>query len=192
MTLAGRRGLIRAAVIQGEAPLLLSRPALKKLGASMNFAADELVLFDGQQKVAMSINEAGQYTVPVAEFEDATRRGWSCRSTCRESVAVAVGPQDLDDAGQDHCELSADGRTVIRHHVVPRRDRFTPAQCDCPVPVSQLEADRKTQGLCRDGKPFVLKDSWKLGRTSHGVCGTGSWTGTTTFQVCFPARGGRI
>ena len=46
VTLGGKRGLIRAAVIQGEAPVLLSRPASKKLEASMNFAADELIFFD--------------------------------------------------------------------------------------------------------------------------------------------------
>ena len=42
--IAGRRGVVRAAVVRGDAPLLLSRAALKSLTASMNFATDELLI----------------------------------------------------------------------------------------------------------------------------------------------------
>jgi hypothetical protein len=45
VTLAGRKGIIRASVARGEAPLLISRSALKRLGASLDFSSDTLKLF---------------------------------------------------------------------------------------------------------------------------------------------------
>ncbi|OLP88380.1 putative transposon protein [Symbiodinium microadriaticum] len=67
--MAGRRGIVKAAIIGGRAPLLLSRPALKTLGASMDFGRDELSLFNGDQAIPMNVNEAGQYIIPVANFD---------------------------------------------------------------------------------------------------------------------------
>ena len=45
VTLANKRGVVKAAVIQGDAPLLLSRSALKALGAVLDFQRDELNVF---------------------------------------------------------------------------------------------------------------------------------------------------
>ena len=63
---AGRRGLVRAAIIGGEAPLLLSRGALKTLGARMDFSNDELQLFEAEKVIKMETNGTGQYIIPVA------------------------------------------------------------------------------------------------------------------------------
>ena len=65
--LAGKAGIIKAAIIQGKAPLM-SRPALKTLSAKMDFTKDELCLFESGESVPLQINEAGQYIVPVAQF----------------------------------------------------------------------------------------------------------------------------
>ena len=43
--LAGKSGVLQAAVVKGSAPLLVSRHALKRLGANINFAEDRLKLF---------------------------------------------------------------------------------------------------------------------------------------------------
>ena len=61
----GKQGVIRAAIIRGQAPLLLSRPALKRLHARLDFDKDELVLFNEGLRVPLRVNEAGQYVVPV-------------------------------------------------------------------------------------------------------------------------------
>ncbi|CAL1158162.1 unnamed protein product, partial [Cladocopium goreaui] len=66
--LAERQGVIRAAIVKGDAPLLLSRPAMKTLAAEMDFAKDELRLFGGNTAVSMQVNTAGQYMIPVTEF----------------------------------------------------------------------------------------------------------------------------
>lgn len=46
--LAGKFGRVRASVVKGSAPLLLSRPALKTLKAKVDFDSDQLTLWDGQ------------------------------------------------------------------------------------------------------------------------------------------------
>lgn len=61
VTLAGKRGVIRAAIIKGDAPLLLSRTALKSLGASLDFQKDCLRVFD--TSVPLQTNSAGQYVI---------------------------------------------------------------------------------------------------------------------------------
>eukprot|EP00435_Cladocopium_sp_Y103_P073897 s9_g45.t1 len=59
--LAGRKGVIRASIVRGAAPLLISRTALKKLGASLDFQHDRLRLFN--REVPLQVNQAGQYVV---------------------------------------------------------------------------------------------------------------------------------
>ena len=66
--LAGRRGQLTAAIVQGDAPLLVSRPALKRLRASIDFEKDQLCLFGDGSKVDLSTNAAGQYVVDLSDF----------------------------------------------------------------------------------------------------------------------------
>ena len=66
--LAGRFGTVQAAVVRGDAPLLLSRPALKRLGATIDFHGDRLKLFHGDVDMSLKSNAAGQYVVNVMDF----------------------------------------------------------------------------------------------------------------------------
>eukprot|EP00435_Cladocopium_sp_Y103_P024394 s443_g6.t1 len=66
--LAGKRGILQAAVVKGTAPLLVSRPALKRLGASIDFSQDRLSLFHDKAQVPLKVNAAGQYVVDVMQF----------------------------------------------------------------------------------------------------------------------------
>ena len=43
--IGGRRGTINAAVVQGDAPLLISRPAMKTMQATLCFGRDSLTMF---------------------------------------------------------------------------------------------------------------------------------------------------
>ena len=61
VTIAGKRGVIRASIVKGDAPLLISRSALKRLGASLDFAKDSLRIFG--QDVPLQVNLAGQYVI---------------------------------------------------------------------------------------------------------------------------------
>ena len=64
VTLASHRGIIRASIVQGSAPLLISRSALKKLGAQLDFKKDTLSILGGAP-INLRTNSAGQYIVDV-------------------------------------------------------------------------------------------------------------------------------
>ena len=92
--LHGRRGILQAAVVKGSAPLLVSRPALKRLGAQIDFSNDQLSLFQGQVQVPLEVNSAGQYMVDVMQFPDRAFVPKSDVSSPSQSspVSTAVGP----------------------------------------------------------------------------------------------------
>lgn len=69
--LAGRRGVISAAIVQGDAPLLVSRSALRALQACIDFHKQEIRLFADQVKVPLSVNSAGQYILDLMEHRPA-------------------------------------------------------------------------------------------------------------------------
>ena len=66
--LAGRFGNVQAAVVKGDAPLLLSRPALKRLVATLDFENDRVKLFSGAVELELKSNAAGQYVLGVLDF----------------------------------------------------------------------------------------------------------------------------
>ena len=65
--LAGRRGVISAAIVQGDAPLLISRTALRALQACIDFHKQEIRLFADQVTVPLDVNAAGQYILNLME-----------------------------------------------------------------------------------------------------------------------------
>ena len=65
----GEDGHIEAAVIQGDAPLLLSRSAMKSLGASLDFERETLTL-KGRESRPVQVNSAGQFIEPVPDEMD--------------------------------------------------------------------------------------------------------------------------
>ena len=91
VSLAGRRGVVRAALIRGKAPLLLSRAALKTLKANMDFAKDELCIFEGDQRLPMHTNRAGQYIIPVADFSTEVPEKHSTEVPEKQSNHVEIG-----------------------------------------------------------------------------------------------------
>ena len=63
VVLAGRRGFIRAAIVKGNAPLLISRGAMKTLNAQLDFGRSELRLFSEGLVIPLKTNAAGQFVV---------------------------------------------------------------------------------------------------------------------------------
>ena len=177
--LAGRRGLVRAAIIQGTAPLLLSRPALKTLRARMNFETDEIYLFDSSKPVPLDTNEAGQYMLPVADFGDPESK------TEQEVTHESPPPAGVAHVAiqQDYWIKSEDGSSVTRKHVVPRTSAFTPCHEDCPVPVDQLQDCRETI-TCSSGQTSkCVVDNWRTPSEAHQQFGPDPWSGETRFQI---------
>ena len=60
-------GSIRAAIVKGDAPLLISRAALQKLNAVINFSDSTMTLFTDQRKIPLQTNEAGQFVVRLID-----------------------------------------------------------------------------------------------------------------------------
>lgn len=61
--IAGRKGIIKASIVRGSAPLLISRPALRALQAQVDFHKDRLIVFKDRVVVPLRTNEAGQYVL---------------------------------------------------------------------------------------------------------------------------------
>ncbi|CAK9033038.1 unnamed protein product [Durusdinium trenchii] len=89
VVLAHRRGVIRAAVIKGDAPLLLSRTALKTLGATLDFAHDSLQVFG--KTIPLQTNSAGQYVVQLTG-EDSVCSPAAAFTEVMASVEASPGP----------------------------------------------------------------------------------------------------
>ena len=65
VVLAGKTGVVRVALVKGEAPLLVSRKALQALKAKLDFTKNELTVFDSEAVIPLQVNSAGQYVVPL-------------------------------------------------------------------------------------------------------------------------------
>eukprot|EP00435_Cladocopium_sp_Y103_P031858 s655_g8.t1 len=65
--IAGRRGTIKAAVVKGNAPLLISRGALQTLRAIVDFGENQMKIFEDQAVVPLHTNAAGQYVISVMD-----------------------------------------------------------------------------------------------------------------------------
>ena len=63
--LAGKSGVIKAAVVSGQAPLLISRAALQSLEATMDFKDGTLTVFSDRRSIPMKTNAAGQFIIDV-------------------------------------------------------------------------------------------------------------------------------
>ncbi len=66
--IAGELGSIRAAVIQGQAPLLLGRPTLEKLNINLDFANKKIYLLNKSEPLQMVCNSAGQLLLGLTDF----------------------------------------------------------------------------------------------------------------------------
>ena len=71
--LAGKTGVIKVALVKGEAPLLVSRKALQALHAKLDFSKGELTVFDEEAVVPLQVNDAGQYIVPLLGESESAR-----------------------------------------------------------------------------------------------------------------------
>ena len=188
--LANRPGFVTAAVVRGDVTLLLSRPALKKLGATLDFAGDSLTLFDGQSSLALETNAAGQYTVNVSCFPEDAAALFPSRvkpSEKPEPPPAACHSVQFDKPPvgkkKDFWEFRPQERLVIRHHLKPRRALFTPHMSQCPVSLDSLGPTRLTKFDVVTPHTRDRSDSWKDSMVAHTIVGHEPWTGQTIFKL---------
>ena len=65
VVIAGRPGTIHTSLVQGKAPLLISRDALRALSAKIDFSANEMRVFPEELIVPLETNSAGQYVIQL-------------------------------------------------------------------------------------------------------------------------------
>ena len=205
--LAEKRGAVLAAVVQGDATLLLSRPAMKKLEAEMNFHTDELKLFNGKTSVPMSLNAAGQYMIPVCNFEP--NENSVCVAAHQPDADPVYAAQSITDdpvlfdaVPPPPTEVSIVGKKgkskgywvanhakeeIVRHHVRPRTERFTPCNTHCPVDPADLSSERVTRWHLVDHSDMhELQDEWTKPSDAHAHVGDQLgkyWLGETVFFI---------
>lgn len=96
--IGGRRGTICAAVVQGDAPLLISRPALKTLQANLSFGGDSLTLISDKLEV------------PVTLLDNTPWMSWTFRRRSSRSYSLMFRRQVL------RCQLPK--RTILKARVL--------------------------------------------------------------------------
>ena len=75
------------------------------------------------------------------------------------------------------------GNRVIREHLLPRRQLFTPAASGCPVPLGELCETRTTRAVKNNGETSVLfSHNWKHRGEAHRKLDF-EWSGQTIFYL---------
>ena len=103
VVLAGRKGSIRAAIVKGSAPLLVSRKALKALKAKIDFESSELTLFEDEKKVPLKTNTAGQFVVYLLGTEDRNEATFDevLQTTCLRDEGLNDPSEEAEDHASD-------------------------------------------------------------------------------------------
>ena len=137
--LGGREGSIKAAIIQGTAPLLISRSALKTLKASLHFGSDELELFESGKSIPLQTNSANQYIVNVlddardgSKFEEIMMTSSSDGSTAEPVedhgvVSMSGSKEPVASCGSDNSSLDP-------QNAVETNDVLAPSPATCRKP----------------------------------------------------------
>lgn len=102
----GKTGNVHACIVHGSAPLLLSRPAMKKLRAVIDFDKDNSSMLDGEVTIPIQTNEAGQYVVNVTCFDKdqdpgQTRREPFTLHSCDEQRDSIAAVSSILPSGDD-------------------------------------------------------------------------------------------
>ena len=145
----------------------------------------------------MSVNEAGQYRIDVSDFPGSS----PCENASAASHDQTIQPehpepvQDIPecpsastsvkfnyhrDKPKDFWEIRPGDRIVIRHHLKPRKARFTPCHTQCPVDVNDLQPFRCTHvSVVSQEKEYQVCDSWTDSQTAHMTEASAMWKGKT-------------
>ena len=130
--LGGRPGTIKAAIVQGSAPLLISRNALRTLKAVIDFSASELIVFDERIKVPLLTNQAGQFTVDLLGDQDVALEPFAevmtLQTSLKPDASVPLPDEPADQGSSDSVEPALHPQDPVpgteELHVWKRDDHF--------------------------------------------------------------------
>ena len=122
VVLAGKKGSIRAAIVKGSAPLLVSRKALKSLKAKIDFDRSELTVFEDGKTVPLKTNAAGQFVVYLLGNEDQSEAAFDevLETTCLRGAEPAELSEVEDPAkpSSQHWSLTCPADAAEPNEVV--------------------------------------------------------------------------
>ena len=191
---------MRAYIIEGKVPLLISKPFLQALGANINLAENRVELDklgvtlemtgQGEGHIMMNLMEFGPQGFQVPRNIEPRVDHRECRiyhAEGEEQVAeVDIPQQDTWEQQGDHW---------IRHHYVARRSLYSPdssGKGDGP--------DSKTldnTGITEveylgapdtEGRGDIIKDIWSQPKTRKRRCLDFAWRGRTIFKIAGPSK----
>ena len=139
VVIAGRSGSIKAAIVLGAAPLLISRSALQALHAVIDFGTNQLSLFTDGIKVPLTTNAAGQYTIKVIDQVSSEKPPF-------QEVMLTQDTKVILNSGDSDASLTAE--PVVQPPVDQARDETSETCQDSSKTCSGAVAD--LQVWCRD------------------------------------------
>eukprot|EP00435_Cladocopium_sp_Y103_P051731 s413_g16.t1 len=156
----GRLGHVEAAVIQGPAPLLLSRTTMRSLGATLDFGHGTLSLH-GSPAQTLEVNSAGQFLINILDFPVA--EALTCDSSCTASSSSSHAVSDV----QNHETLVGVTRSLTKREarcVETQTAAWDKSFSKCLVAElfspPRFSAKAKEKGY--HGLSFDIKQGWDL------------------------------
>ena len=129
--LAGRRGMISAAVVRGQAPLLMSRHALQTLQACIDFGKGQMTLFPDKATIDLQTNEAGQLMIPLYDENYLHHETHDPSAPAMTEVdAVIQDPGDESPNETSEVVMSHEPNTPKHDTVVTLPTESTSPSCD--------------------------------------------------------------
>ena len=111
-----------------------------------------------------------------------------------DDAAVPPPPPEVSIIGRkgkskDYWVVNYAKGEVVRKHVRPRSERFTPCNTNCPVNPAELSASRLTcwKPVDADVPHQQLQDEWTNPTTAHAAISEVPhqyWVGETVFSFC--------
>ncbi|CAK9035608.1 unnamed protein product [Durusdinium trenchii] len=161
--IAGKSGSIRAAIVQGQAPLLISRAALQKLKATLAFGQGTMTIFDDAVQVPLHTNSAGQFMIRALPEETKGKEvqfsevmaSQEANSCCDHEPTIAPSmPEtalDLEEQAQDSADTGHPGSSVWSRvdegltltPVTGKQVHLVQIRHDCPMEVHEVLVSRE-------------------------------------------------
>ena len=134
VAISGTPGLIDAAVISGQAPLLLGRPTLEKLHVQLDFRSASMKLLKPEIDASMITNDAGQLLVNILDFKQKVEQ--------QKHDQPSAGANDQESRVGDKTSQVTDKQMGQSSN---KRKKITLKQKECRCLLAQMKSAENTK-----------------------------------------------
>ena len=136
VAICGNTGIIDAAIISGQAPLLLGRPTLEKLDVRLDFQSSTMCVLPQRHKMEMVTNQSGQLLLNIMDFANKPKIVSSQLET-QEQESQGVGKQNQQEIDRKDNEPKIVHK-VDSHESKCSRKKITLKQKECRCLLAQI------------------------------------------------------